>query len=172
MVTDYWQLVYDARRHNRNVRYWVILDPPLELPGVDAPIHAVELVAPEARGEVPAGVSYLGENFEVLAQPRMRDFQKGGVVDAFHFRRGDIDTNGTVNVTDAVVLARGLFRRDSVLPCEKSADVTDDGRLTVSDAVRLLIHLFRDPNALAQPLDCGIDPTTDGLTCESFLSCP
>ena len=46
-VSDYWRLVYTARRHNTDVRYWVVLDPALELPSVSEPVHALEIVAPQ-----------------------------------------------------------------------------------------------------------------------------
>ena len=66
-VTDYWRLVYAAERHNLHVRYWVVLDPPLDVAGIESPVHAVEVRAPEPTTAAEAQVMYLGESFEVLA---------------------------------------------------------------------------------------------------------
>ena len=52
-VTDYWELIYSsALRHNIGIKYWVILNPPIEVPGLDRPVHVVELVPPQEDEEL------------------------------------------------------------------------------------------------------------------------
>jgi hypothetical protein len=75
-TADYWQLIYTSLRHNRGVRYRVILDPPVSVAGLDRPVHAVEVVAPEPRLGVREAVRYLGEAFEELASPSVTSFQR------------------------------------------------------------------------------------------------
>ncbi len=81
------------------------------------------------------------------------------------FRRGDADSDGRAAITDAVVLLDWLFRGGAALGCEDAADADDDGALGLTDAVYLLRWLFQGGAELPAPgpLDCGADPTEDGL---------
>jgi hypothetical protein len=83
------------------------------------------------------------------------------------FRRGDADGNGSMNVTDAVVILGRLFQGQDPLPCDDAADGNDDGGLNITDAVHILEHLFRSGPAPPSPgpSDCGVDPTEDSLDC-------
>ncbi len=90
------------------------------------------------------------------------------------FRRGDANADGATDISDAVATLTELFL-DGVdkLPCEGAGDANDDGQLDISDPVFLLAYLFLGGNAPDDPLgSCGVDPTPDGLTCESFPACP
>ncbi|MBI4602697.1 MAG: CotH kinase family protein [Planctomycetes bacterium] len=66
------------------------------------------------------------------------------------FRRGDIDADGKVSITDAIVLLRHLFLGGPEPGCLASGDSDADGQLGLTDAVRILDYLFRD-SALAFP---------------------
>jgi hypothetical protein len=88
------------------------------------------------------------------------------------FRRGDADENGKTEITDAVALLLHLFQ-GAESPCEDASDVDDDGGLGLTDAIVILRFLFQGgpPPGAPGPLDCGEDPTTDGLLeCERECS--
>ncbi len=177
VVVDYFRLVYSAQRHNQDVRYWIIFDPPVDVATLSRRIRAVELEAPDdARpGEPPeeAVISYLDEQFETIAQPRVLSFVKvpfgAGVIE---FRRGDSDASGNVDLNDALHILNYLFRRGAAPTCLRSADANDDGRVNVTDGVAVLLHLFAAHGPLPVPNSCGTDPTPDGLPCNVHDACP
>ncbi|MEM7261880.1 MAG: FG-GAP-like repeat-containing protein [Planctomycetota bacterium] len=91
------------------------------------------------------------------------------------FRRGDVNVDGSVDITDAVVLLENLFVTGSpVLNCPDGADTNDDATVDVSDAVSLLSYLFV-PASPEPPTPgtgaCGADPTADTLP-ECMVGCP
>ena len=178
VVGNYWDLVYSSGRHNVAVTYWVLLDPPVSVPGVEGMVHALEFDAedpPEVFELVAvpqeAAVRYLDESFEVLAEPAVLTYNKEEATEP-RFLRGDAFEDGTVDISDAVRILDFLFRGGAPPSCEKAADADDDGRLAISDPVAILLHLFRE-RTLPTPADtCETDPTVDALTCESFSGCP
>ena len=88
------------------------------------------------------------------------------------FRRGDANADITTDISDAIVTLNDLFLDMQKIPCQKAADANDDGVVDISDAVFLLSYLFLGGKAPNEPLGgCGIDPTPDELTCESFGWC-
>jgi hypothetical protein len=159
------------------VRYWVVLEPPASVAGVEGPVRAVELEAaqdsPCTPGPVDARASYLGEGFEVLATRRVVSFAKREAEELPEsFRRGDANADGTLNLADAIGVLEYLFLRGQAPPCGKAADADDDGRLTVLDTVTLVLHLFGGRETLPEPFRaCGADPSADRLGCESFPPC-
>ncbi len=172
IVGDYWKLVYAAARHNRSVQYWVLLEPPVVVDGLAAPVSVVEIAAPEPTLSFPGGVTLLGADFQPLANPALRSFNKTDVEIRSVYRRGDFDADGATNVNDAVALLNHLFRSAAAPPCAKAADTNDDGRLDLADAMTLLLHLFAGNGPLPQPsAGCGIDPTPDGLSCDHHAPC-
>ena len=80
-------------------------------------------------------------------------------------RRGDVDQNGRVELTDAIRTLDHLFLSFAELLCPDAADVDDSGSLDVTDAIALLLYLFLDGAPPAEPggQGCGPDPTTDPL---------
>ena len=173
VVTDYWHLVYAARRHNRHARYWVLLEPALELEGLARPVGAVQITAPDLEDETPPAVFYLDEEFQILAAPGVTSFDKARLAGNVPFRRGDTNADGAANLTDALLVANFLFANGPSPPCAKSADVDNSGSLNLVDAVRLAAYLFRNGPSPATPFEnCGTDPSEDPLTCESFPACP
>ena len=83
-------------------------------------------------------------------------------------RRGDVDANSEVDITDALRILMVLFVGDELLSCEDAADWDDDGKFDISDVVRLLQFQFMGATPPAEPgTECGEDPTTDTLNeCE------
>jgi len=80
------------------------------------------------------------------------------------FLRGDADTSGAIDLTDAISILGFLFAGDSTVACDDAADVTDDGVLDLSDAIYLLDFLFQAGSYPLPPYpDWGMDPTPDGL---------
>lgn len=90
-----------------------------------------------------------------------------------NFQRGDTNSDGALNIADAIYLLGNLFPigAPNVLDCEDAADANDDGSLNIADAVAILGALFGSP---AVPLphpgsSCGADVApaepSDALTC-------
>ena len=77
------------------------------------------------------------------------------------FRRGDVDGNGTAELTDAVFILNYLFQGFDAPGCPETADSDDNGAVDISDAVRLLGWLFLGGEPLPPPgaEECGRDPT-------------
>ena len=88
-------------------------------------------------------------------------------------RRGDVDDNGTMQLTDAVRVLGFLFRGGGGLPCAEAADADDNGVVQLADAVRILTFLFAGGAAIPAPgpENCGPDPQTPGLGCAAYTSC-
>ncbi len=91
------------------------------------------------------------------------------------FVRGDANSSGGIDLTDAIAILRFLFLGDAAPACEDAADSDDDGELGINDAIRTLNWLFTGgsppaPPAAAEasyrPEDCGIDLTVDALGCD------
>lgn len=92
----------------------------------------------------------------------------GGGVSAPVFHRGDVNGDGTINITDGVAKLGYLFGGDTAPPtCLDAADTNDDGSLTITGAVYIFNWLFGsgrdipDPGPTDEP--CGPDPTEDEL---------
>jgi hypothetical protein len=175
-IEDYWRLVYSAERHNVEVGYWAILEPALLLPGVERPVHAIEYRAAESR-TTPAREAealYLDESFEVIRSMKVQSERRRAVepVAPPRFRRGDVNADGALNLSDAVSLLEWLFRGGVEPSCRSAADANADGALNLTDAVTLLGHLFQAAGPLPEPAaSCGPDPSRDPLRCEAFPPC-
>jgi hypothetical protein len=77
------------------------------------------------------------------------------------FRRGDVNGDGTADITDPIVLLGYLFQGGKALSCPDAADGNDDGLLDISDPITILGYLFQggeEPPAPG-PIACGPDPT-------------
>ena len=88
------------------------------------------------------------------------------------FRRGDSNSDGDINIADAVNMLGFLFNNDPSPGCLDTADCNDDGSLDISDPVALLSYLFGSLSLPPPGANCGADPTTDTLTCDSYPACP
>jgi hypothetical protein len=90
------------------------------------------------------------------------------------FVRGDSNADGALDVSDAVATLGVLFLGAKAPWCMDAGDATDDGYFDISDAVTTLNFLFLGGPALPEPRagTCGVDPSDDGLGCESYAPCP
>ncbi|NCG12240.1 MAG: hypothetical protein GWP38_02720 [Planctomycetia bacterium] len=84
------------------------------------------------------------------------------------FQRGDTNLDGSRDISDPVNILQLLFNSTPV-SCQDAADANDDGNLDIADAVAALSFLFGG-GTLPEPINCGEDPTTDGLDCT--VGCP
>lgn len=88
------------------------------------------------------------------------------------FVRGDVNSDGNLDISDAVFGLLYLFTGGAVPPCHKSADSDDSGVVDVTDSILLLDAIFLAGPAPEDPFpECGSDPTDDGLSCDSYLPC-
>lgn len=88
------------------------------------------------------------------------------------FVRGDANTDGTIDIADALAVLNSLFGAIIPVTCRSAADANDDGTVNIADAVYLLSHLFAGTAPPVAPFpDCGRDPTDDALECEEFSAC-
>ena len=96
------------------------------------------------------------------------------------FRRGDVNNDSDVDISDAVGIAEALFGGPTgfMLTCDDAADTDDNGVLEpLPDTVFLLNFLFLmgPPVPAPDPFGpCGADPTDmDGIDCETYNGmCP
>ncbi len=97
----------------------------------------------------------------------------GDVIPTGAFRRGDFNTDGLIDLSDAVGLLTFLFAGGTAPTCDDSADTNDDGAIGIDDAVSVLSFSFSGGVAPPVPFDaCGADPTEDALGCATFGGCP
>jgi hypothetical protein len=90
------------------------------------------------------------------------------------FRRGDTDSSGVLNISDAIYALSALFIGGSPQPgCLDAADSNDDGLFNLTDPVFSLNGLFLGGPMPPAPgaADCGNDPTGDGFDCQSYARC-
>lgn len=94
----------------------------------------------------------------------------GGVV---LFRRGDVDSSGTLDLTDALRVLGYLFLGSGEPDCLETADADDSGRVELTDALRILNYLFLGglvlPPPGPPPFECGQDPVdSPDVTCQTY----
>ncbi len=77
------------------------------------------------------------------------------------FVRGDVNGDGVLTVSDAIVILRVLFAGRE-LACLEAADAADDGVLNVADAIALLGFLFTGGAAPPPPAPGSPMPDIDG----------
>lgn len=82
-----------------------------------------------------------------------------------NFSRGDCNLDDQINIADAVLSLSILFSGAGPALCPDACDVNDDGNSDISDPVSLLSILFASGGPPPEPVNCGPDPTADGLDC-------
>ena len=89
------------------------------------------------------------------------------------FRRGDSNTDATVDLSDGVHILSVLFLGVAGPDCSDASDSTNDGNLDLTDAILIFNYLFLGGTAPAAPgpVDCGPDTGEDELDCASYESC-
>ncbi len=115
-----------------------------------------------------------GSDCEITASPGTGP-TKLLVVDfnSFHFRRGDANLDGAIDVSDAIGILDWLFLNGRAR-CEDALDANDSGEVDLTDPVSLLNYLFTGGRPPPEPflgvsfLGGGQDPTPDHLaTCRN-----
>ncbi len=81
------------------------------------------------------------------------------------FRRGDVNNDQEVDITDSINILAYQFLGTFEINCLDAADANDDGRVDVSDPLTLLSYQFlgEAPPPAPGPKSCGIDPSPDDL---------
>jgi len=93
------------------------------------------------------------------------------------FLRGDSNSDGNYDISDATYSLLWLFTERLTPNCMKALDTDDSGFVDISDPIYLLAALFRggpvpaEPFGDSVPADCGFDPTQDDLGCDNFAVC-
>jgi ELWxxDGT repeat protein len=88
------------------------------------------------------------------------------------FRRGDTNTDGALDLSDAIATLGYLFLGSDAPGCLDAADTNDSGAVDLSDAVFTLSFLFLGGPAPAAPFGgCGADPADDALDCLAAAPC-
>jgi hypothetical protein len=164
-VEDYWRLAHAAGHRNRNPSpdLLAILDESVEVAGVGK-VRAL-LSSEGFTGQEPRAF-YLGEDLEPLAPIELSSFVRrpaGSPLPPL-FRRGDVDSSGNINLTDAVRILLHLFS-GSPVDCADAADVDSYGTVGIEDPILLLGYLFLGQSRPLPPGPrvCGQDPRPDDL---------
>jgi arylsulfatase A-like enzyme len=88
------------------------------------------------------------------------------------FVRGDVNADGSIDISDGVATLLFLFGGGTTLSCVDAADPNDTGDVDVSDAIFVFNYLFLGGVQPSVPFpDCGADPTQDDLGCLGFDPC-
>ncbi|HAK96788.1 MAG TPA: hypothetical protein DCM87_17800 [Planctomycetes bacterium] len=89
------------------------------------------------------------------------------------FRRGDVNADRKVDISDAITTLSYLFGGATAPSCLDAADANDSGGVDVADAIFVLGYLFREGKMPPPPgpFACGEDPTPDGLGCGAYTVC-
>jgi hypothetical protein len=89
-----------------------------------------------------------------------------GIDDSPGFLRCDANSDGGVDIADAVWIVNELFRQGPTSSCENASDCNDDGRVDVSDATFCLAFRFLRGTPPPPPFpECGLDDDVDDLVC-------
>jgi hypothetical protein len=86
------------------------------------------------------------------------------------FRRGDVDGNGALEITDAINDLAYQFLGTFEAICLDAHDFDDNGAVEVTDSIGNLSLQFLGTGPAPAPGSetCGPDPTDDQLSCESY----
>jgi hypothetical protein len=83
------------------------------------------------------------------------------------FVRGDSNSSGKLDISDAVTTLDYLFRGGADVDCLDALDADDSGDLDITDAIFALQYLFQGGKSIPPPYpQPGVDPTPeDPLGC-------
>ena len=88
------------------------------------------------------------------------------------FLRGDPDSSGDINLTDAVLVLNYLFAGGASPGCEAAGDSDRSGDIGLTDAIQILNYLFLGSDGFPAPFpECGQDPLGELLGCEATRVC-
>lgn len=90
------------------------------------------------------------------------------------FQRGDANSDGLLNLTDAIWVVKYFVGLGFGSTCDDALDADDSGAIDVTDVLFLLGYLFLAESPAPPPpfSSCGIDKTQDGLDCGASAPCP
>ncbi len=138
--------------------FYVELDP--EIDSIDLPFspflgeHLIEITAYNGCGEAT-------------------ETQSCTVMLTESYQRGDVNDNGNFALDDPIYFLYWVYLDYPDIPCFDAADADDDGVLALTDPVYMLLNLFgQGPPLMPPAVQCGYDPTVDGIECESSMVCP
>lgn len=82
------------------------------------------------------------------------------------FARGDANSDGAIDLSDAISILSFLFLGGGAPTCFDANDADDNSKVEITDAILVLSRLFLGTGPLAPPYpNCGADPTPDELGC-------
>jgi hypothetical protein len=88
------------------------------------------------------------------------------------YTRGDADSGGNINLTDAVQLLNFLFSGGAEPACAAAADTNRSGSIEMTDAIQILNFLFLGAGNFPAPFPgCGQDPLGELLDCNTTRNC-
>ena len=124
--------------------------------------------------EVDCNENGLPDDCDLVAGTSL-DTNGNGVPDECEprFIRGDANTSGTLEFTDAIFMLQFLTGVSAQPECLDAVDVTDDQALNLVDPIALLRYLFLNEMPPAAPFPtCGIDGNGLSIGCENYDACP
>ena len=92
-----------------------------------------------------------------------------------HFRRGDANEDGSVDIGDAIFMLYTLMLGGPDSGCKDATDANDSGTHDIADIIYILNYQFTGGAEPPAPgiSECGVDATpNDGLGCNSYGGCP
>lgn len=105
--------------------------------------------------------------------PNYNDAEPVSIIQSPGFIRSDSNSDGTVDISDAIFTLGCQFGGTACPECLDAADSNDDGEVDVSDAIYTLSYQFQGGPAPPSPFpECGPDGTADDLACTSASNCP
>lgn len=88
------------------------------------------------------------------------------------FERGDSNSDGSLDISDAVHILTFLFLGGQFPNCFDASDVNDDDSVDISDPIAALGFLFLGNATPPPPFGhCGLDETNDDLKCLEYTGC-
>ena len=89
------------------------------------------------------------------------------------FIRGDADSNGTLDITDALRIFGFLFLGGAEPDCLSAYNIDGDATVSISDGIYALRYLFegQSPPPAAPFPECGISTIDTDPGCDSYTAC-
>lgn len=114
----------------------------------------------------PTKASLINPTIEANTWRQTTTYQKSAPQFLSTFTRGDVNGDGTVDISDVNLLG-SYFGGKAQIACLDAADINDDGQVDVSDLKRLTDYYSNGGAAPAEPGpgSAGADPTADALFC-------
>lgn len=120
---------------------------------------------------LPAGAGC--DNLPITNPGRCTDPPPPNPAPGVDFSRGDVNRDGKVSISDALMLRDHVFSEGRAPGCFDTGDIDDDGVLSWDDFNVLLRYLFRDAGGIPAPHGAiGPDPTPDSLSCRYYVVDP